>query len=70
MKHPWGKEIQDCSNEVPEVINSHTLRGHNFIQAYIAKTFKNLLLMNYLANFNQTWWETCLGDGGFRFVQI
>jgi len=27
--------------------------------------------MNYLANFNQTWWETCLrdGDGGFRFVK-
>jgi len=19
--------------------------------------------MNYTANFNQTWWETCLGDG-------
>jgi len=19
--------------------------------------------MNYLANFNQTWWETCLRDG-------
>jgi len=22
---------------------------------YTAKTFKNLLLMNYLANFNQSW---------------
>jgi len=28
----------------------------------MAKTFKNLL-MNCLANFNQTWWETCLRDG-------
>jgi len=31
MEHPWGKEIQVCSNEVPEVINGHALRGHNFI---------------------------------------
>jgi len=26
-------------------------------------SFKRLLLKNHLANFNQTWWETCLGDG-------
>jgi len=31
MKHPWGKEIQVCSNEVPGVINGHALRGNNFI---------------------------------------
>jgi len=31
MEHPWGKEIQVCSNEVPGVINGHTLRGHIFI---------------------------------------
>jgi len=62
-EHPWGKEIQVCSHEVPGVINGHALRGHNFTNAYIAKTFKNLLLMNDSANFNQTWWETCLRDG-------
>jgi len=65
MEHPWDKEIQVCSNKLPGVTNDHALRGHtmySFKQAYIAKTFKNILLMNYLANFNQTWWETCLGD--------
>jgi len=31
MQHPWGKEIQVCSNKVPGVINGHALRGHNFI---------------------------------------
>jgi len=63
MEHPYGKEIQACSNEVPGVTNGHALRGHNFILVYIAKTFTNLLLMNYFANFSQTWWETCLGMG-------
>jgi len=63
LDHPWGKEIQVCSNEGPGVTNGHALRGHSFILVYIAKTFKNLLLMNYVAIFNQTWWETCLEDG-------
>jgi len=27
------------------------------------KTFKNLLVWNYLANFNQHWWEIYFGDG-------
>jgi len=31
VEHPWGKEIQFCSNEVPGDINGHALRGHNFI---------------------------------------
>jgi len=26
-------------------------------------SFKRLLLKNHFANFNQTWWETYLGDG-------
>jgi len=29
--HPWGKEIQICSNKLPGVINVHALRGHSFI---------------------------------------
>jgi len=41
-----------CSNEVPGVTNGHALRGHNFILVYIAKTFKNLLLMNH--------WPECI----------
>jgi len=31
--------------------------------------FKNLLLKNYLANFNQTCWKTCLGDGDSDFFK-
>jgi len=61
MGHSWGKEIQDCSNTLPGVTTGHALRGHIFVYTYIAKIFKNLLHMNYLANFNQSWWETCLG---------
>jgi len=34
-----GTEV--CSYEVYGVINDHALRGHNFIQVYIAKPFKN-----------------------------
>jgi len=26
-------------------------------------SFKQLLFKNHLANFNQTWWETSLGNG-------
>jgi len=63
MGHPWGKGIQICSNEVPGVINRHALRGNSVIYAYKANTCKNLLLMNYMANFIQTWWGTCLRDG-------
>jgi len=42
----------DCSNEVPGVTNGHALRGHNFIQFYIAETFKYIFLMNH--------WPTCI----------
>jgi len=31
-------------------------------------SFKQLLIKNHLTNFNQSWWETCLGGKGFRFV--
>jgi len=30
IEHPWGKEIQVCSNEVPRVTNGHARRGHSF----------------------------------------
>jgi len=42
-----GQGDQDCSNEVLVVTNGQVLRGHNFLSIYIAKTFKNLLLMNH-----------------------
>jgi len=67
MEHPWGKEIQVCSNKVPRVIYGPHPRGLNF---YIWISLKNLLLKNHLANFNQTWQITCLREWEFRFVQI
>jgi len=40
------------SNKVPGVTNGHALRRHIFIKVYMAKTFKNLLLMNH--------WPKCI----------
>jgi len=31
MGHPWGKEIQLCSDKLPGVTNGHALRGYSFI---------------------------------------
>jgi len=40
FKHPWGKEIQLCSNEVPGITNGHTdTKGTHF---YIGLYSKNL----------------------------
>jgi len=41
-----------CANKVPRVTNGHALKGHIFIQVYIAETFKNIFLMNH--------WPTCI----------
>jgi len=43
MEYPWGKEIHICSNEVPGVINGHTLRGQFYIGLYSKnlKTFSH-----------------------------
>jgi len=35
MEHPFDKEFQLCSNEVPGVTSGYFLRGHNFILVYI-----------------------------------
>ena len=48
-KHPWGKGIQFSSNEGPRPFP----RGDNYENKLT--NFKNLLLQNHCANFNQTW---------------
>jgi hypothetical protein len=49
--HPWGKGIQAFSNEG----RCLSLRGDNSKRVKIhKKIFKNLLLKNQWANFNQT----------------
>jgi len=52
-----------CSNEVPGVINGHALRGHNFIQVYIAETLKNLFLMNHWPECIDIWYGSSIGLG-------
>jgi len=46
-EHPWGKEIQICSNEFPGVTHDLTLRGHRFIYVHMTKTVKNLLMNHW-----------------------
>ena len=53
-KHPWVTGIQERSNE-----GIRPFQGE--IITKIAK-FKNLFLQNHLANFNQTWHKTSLGE--------
>jgi len=38
-------------------------RGLNFYIVIYREMLKHFLFKNHLANFNQTWQETCLGDG-------
>jgi len=35
MEHPWGKEIQLCSNKVSGVTNFHALKGDKFLFGFI-----------------------------------
>jgi len=50
MEHPFDKEFQVCSNEVPGFTNGDALRRCTFMEVFIAKTFKTLLLMNHWPN--------------------
>ena len=70
--------IQVCSNEGPRPFPS----GDNYEKAkihwqsenvIILKIFKNLLLQNHCANFNQTWYKASLGEGNlilFKWMTI
>ena len=59
-KHPLVKGIQVCSNEGP----CSFPRGDNYDIAKIHwQNFKNLLLQNHWANFNQTWCKGSFIEG-------
>ena len=59
-KHSWVKGIQVCSNEWPRPFP----RSDNCEKAKIHwQTFKNLLLQNHWANFNQTLHKASLDEG-------
>jgi hypothetical protein len=58
--YPWVKGIQLCSNKGPGPLQ----RGDNHKKCKNGMvSFKNLLLKNYWANFNQTWHISSLGKG-------
>jgi hypothetical protein len=54
--NPWGEKILNSSNEG----DCPSPRGDNHKRV---KKFKNLLLQNQEANFNQTWHKSSLGTG-------
>ena len=65
-KHPWVKGIQVCSNEGPHSFP----RGNNYkICKNTFMKFKNLLLQNYWATFNQTWHKASLGEGDYSLFK-
>jgi hypothetical protein len=57
--HLWGEGIQVCSNKG----RRRSLRGDNSERVKIHKIFKNLLLKNQWANFNQSWYKLSLNEG-------
>ena len=65
-KYSLMKGIQICSNEGPYP----SQRGDNWEIIILNKQlFKNLLLQNHWANFNQTWLWASLGEGDSSFFK-
>ena len=58
LKHPLVMRIQVCSNKGPQAFP----RGDNK-KKWKYDIYKNLLLKDHWANFNQTWHKSYLGDG-------
>ena len=58
-KTSWMKEIQVCSNEGP----CPCPRVDNYKIAKFIDKFKESILQNHLANFNQTWHKSSLSEG-------
>ena len=63
-KRPWVKDIQNYLNEDPRPYP----RGDN--SENTPMKFKNQLLLNHLANFNQTYHKPSLGVGDSSFTNI
>jgi hypothetical protein len=60
------KEIQVCSNKGPGPLQ----RGDNQKKCKNGVgSFKNLLLQNYWANFNNTWHKSSLGVGDLSLLK-
>ena len=66
--HPWVKGIQVYSNEGPRPFPRG---GNNEIakKIHVFTKFKNLLLQNHWAYFNQTWQKASLGEGDSNLFQ-
>jgi hypothetical protein len=57
--YPWVKGIQVYVNKGPGPLQ----RGDNHKNVKMGWSFKNLLLQNHWANFNQTWHKSFLSEG-------
>jgi hypothetical protein len=64
--HSWGEGILNCSNEG----DCFSPRGDNSKIVKNSEILKNLLLQNQLANFNQTWHKSSLGEGDSKLFKI
>jgi len=60
----WGHNVKlrIFSSPEPKAQVSYCHRNLSGVRL-LTFSFKRLLLTNHVANFNQTWWETWLGDG-------
>jgi len=69
MEHPWGKEIQMCSNKVPSVMYDPT-QGLKFVMVIYREMLKKSSSQEPLGQFQPNLVGNMLGEWGFRSVQI
>jgi hypothetical protein len=67
FNHTWHKSALFCSSEAehpsPREDNSKTVKKHS-------KKFKNLLLHNQEANFNQIWYKSSTNKGNLSLINF
>jgi len=62
MKHPWGKEIQDCSDKVSEVIiMTMPLKGTTFVIGLYSTNLKHPFSINHWSECINIWCVTSFG---------
>jgi len=68
MEHPWGKEIQVCSNKVFRVMYGPHPRGLNFYIVIYREMLKKSSFHEPLGQYQPTLAENMPGGWGFIFV--
>jgi len=70
MEHPWGKEIQVCSNEDPRVMYGPHPRGFNFYKVIYKEMLKKSSSQELLHHMGQYLAWIFPRTRGFKSVQI